>query len=1062
MYKSGLRVYLFFLLMAIVGVLAGMKLPVSLYPNSSKPTVFVDVQLAGMSPESFYEAYGLTFESSFRKLEKNGITIDQLISEFDNNGVSFQVIFDWEISNELAVSEVEKVVANLKATMSQELADGISVSQWNRSSGFFALSFFSAKRSADEVFEITNTIFSPLLSSVQDAESASIWNPNHKEVIIELDQVKLARYGLLPRHIQSQIKSGLASYNAGSVKNGNNSLSIKIDNNQETLEKLNNLVIQTAKSSVYLSQIATIKFEVSENQQRIFKTNGSTSLILFASPKGGGNVKKMSEDILQIVEENESRLPKDIKYRVLVDPSEFIRSSLNNLFHEIAIAAILAVLILFLFIGDIKNVVTSAIEIPLSMVVAFIFMKIFGVNFNLISLGGLALAAGMNVDASVVVLENILRKLRVRSKNGLLALSFHDKLNTIQEAVKEVAAPVIVSMITTLVVFIPIAFTSKLTNAVLGDLAKAVIYSHCFSAIVALVLVPTIRFHIISKSKTLVFPKAPLDRALKVIDRVYDRTLCYFFERKKIILSCLGMVFVTLAMLANFVIPTLPKEIIGRPDSDWVFVHVNAPTSTHIKEMENKISSLENEVMTKYKSLFRYTFVQIFGESKGMVMFRLIDKHDSSKALKMLQDRFKNTPDTYFYVDMWNPASLPLPEERELKIKITGRDFEKMLVAADKLKSDIQEKKFYDRVWSSPKSSLNEVVQYIPYSQTWSELQRSGADLYLSDVVDMARVSQGEKNIGQVVINNQTSNIFLSYNQSDLGSMAGLKSLPLNVKGKIIPLAALGEVSTQKEKPPIYRENSESVVIIHASLDKSDTRKYQEINKNIEKELLAPRKDELIKDKISASMEDPKIELSDALKQLISALILSLLLILFALIMQFGNLISPFIVMLAIPLGLIGVFSSLYIFNSNLSLNSVLGMILLNGIAVNNSILLVEFSNNLFKEGSTAYNAVLEASRKRLRPILITSLTTILGMFPIAIGMGEGGKILSPLGIAVSGGLWVSTFLTIFLIPMVQYLYLSWSEKKRQNFELGANDEALPLDINNQTTAAIEEVEVVQ
>ena len=205
----------------------------------------------------------------------------------------------------------------------------------------------------------------------------------------------------------------------------------------------------------------------------------------------------MAEDILKIVKEAMHTLPKDIQYRVLVDPSEFIRASVNNVIHEVIVAAGLAVLVLFLFVGSFKNTITAALEIPLSMILAFIMMNLFDMNLNLISLGGLALAAGMNVDASVVVMENIFRHME-----GLKGpLNFDSRLSLIIRAVKEVRLPIIASTISTLVVFAPLALTKDLTNAILGDLAKAVVFSHGFSMFIALILVPTIRLQIMNQTK---------------------------------------------------------------------------------------------------------------------------------------------------------------------------------------------------------------------------------------------------------------------------------------------------------------------------------------------------------------------------------------------------------------------------------------------------------------------------------------------------------------------------------------------------------------------------------
>jgi HAE1 family hydrophobic/amphiphilic exporter-1 len=1023
-YKSSIRIYLLFGVMALVGVIAGFNLPVSLFPNSAKPIVGVSIGYGGLSANDFYKLYGRDFESQLQGISKTGNEVELVKAQYDANSVRYRVNFDWGVEHGVARNEVENVANNLKSRLPQESADSLNVWAWNRNTGFFALSFFSPKRELNELYDIVEPVFGPMLARIEDADNAKIWNPRQMEVKIVLDQQKIAKLGVLPRDVFSAINNNNRSYSGGSIKQGDKSLSLSINNSIKSVEELKNILINIKGKNIYLSQIATIELSPSANFRKIFKTNGSPSLILFASPKGGGNVKKMSEDIINLVKSGMKGLPSDIQYRILVDPSEFIRSAIKNVFHEVVIAAILAVMVLFLFIGDIRNVATSAIEIPLSMVVAFIFMNLFDVNLNLISLGGLALAAGMNVDASVVVLENIFRHLRFAISEKKAQLTTSEKLDTIIMAVKEVALPVFVSMFTTLIVFIPIAFTSKLTNAILGDLAKAVIFSHCFSAFVAVVLVPTIRYQIIKNKKETKIPYAPLDRPFRKFDTIYDTVLNKLFSSKKWVMG-LVVSLVSIMMILGFaVLPSLPKEIIGKPDSDWIDVFVQSKTFHNIKQMEEKALEVEHTFLKKYGDKIQYTFVQVMGQNRSVIMFRLKDKKESESMLKKLEEEFQNTPDTFYFSEVWNPASLPLPNPHDMNIVIKGKDTAKNIMAAEKIINTVKENKHYERIWSDPSTGKNENIQITPYKLIWDKIQTAGERILPTDIIDYAMVADGGKKMGEVSFNNTNLDVNLVFGKKGIKSLEELRAIPFNIQGKIIPMSAVANIERVEAEKLIYRENGETIVKINARKDRADKRDHKLINAKVEKDLEL-LKEQFGKEAISIEMIDPKKELNDSLTQLAIALGISLLLIFAALVMQFGNIINPLVIMMAIPLGLIGVFVSLYVFDSNLSLNSALGMILLNGVAVNNSILIVDFSQKLFSMGRDAKTAVLEASRRRLKPILITSLTTILGMLPIALGMGEGGKILQPLGITVSGGLWFSTFLTILVIPVLQYLYLS-------------------------------------
>ena len=259
-----------------------------------------------------------------------------------------------------------------------------------------------------------------------------------------------------------------------------------------------------------------------------------------------------------------------------------------------------------MFVGSFKNTITAALEIPLSMVLAFIMMKITNMNINLISLGGLALAAGMNVDASIVVLENIMRHIE-----NYTPKTFNEKLKIVMNAVNEVRLPIIASTISTLVVFAPLAFTHNLTNAILGDLAKAIVFSHGFSMIIALCLVPTIRLHILSGTKVDKLPKAPLDSFMKRVTKIYLQGLNALIAKKYLRWLVLG-IFVLLFVLSSiFIIPSLKKEIIGKPDTDWMILAINTSGNSEVKQMETETSRIEDDLLTNFGKYIQYTFTQI-------------------------------------------------------------------------------------------------------------------------------------------------------------------------------------------------------------------------------------------------------------------------------------------------------------------------------------------------------------------------------------------------------------------------------------------------------------------
>jgi hydrophobic/amphiphilic exporter-1 (mainly G- bacteria), HAE1 family len=1027
LYSSPFRVYLIIFTLAAIGLAAGLKLPISLYPNSSKPTIYVSANYGHLNREEFIKNYGNRIEPRLQGVSSDSLIIKNIRTTYRKSNVNFQIEFEWGTDPLESKKEVQNVMNGLSSSWPREIKDSINVGYWSKSSGFIAISFFSERRTIDEIYKTLEPVIVPQLASVKDAENSSLWNPGKKEISIVLDPEAMTTLGLFPRHIEQALQQGLQGYVGGTVVVDTAKLSIQMPRYLNSLQSLNELLVKTPNGKmIHLSEVAEISFGESTSSNKIFKTNGSKSLILFANPKTGGNVKRMAEQILKIVKDSIPKLPKDIQYRVLVDPSEFIRSSIENVIHEVFLAAALAVFVLFLFVGSFKNTITAALEIPLSIVLAFILMKVFNMNLNLISLGGLALAAGMNVDASVVVMENIFRNLN----NIKGPLNIPSRLSLVLRSVKEVRLPIIASTISTLVVFAPLAFTSDLTNAILGDLAKAVVYSHCFSMLIALILVPTIRLHIMNSTKDGdQAPISPINGFLVKVESWYETSLKFFIHSKAIKIILYFTMIISIAILAINIVPKLKREIIGTPDTDWMILSVRTQGNTLIKQMEEITSKEEARLLEKFKSDIKYTFTQIRRPNGATIMARLKNKSDMAKVWKKMEEEFQNTPVVFYWVLPWNPAELPLPDPPHLKIVVQGgSDADRVLLAND-LRDVIREKEAFPNTWTTPNYSKQENIIITPHFKRWPMLSKMGLSFTPFDLTDLSRVVTDGKGLGTLNLNNQNINIKLSYPKGIISTKEDLEAFPIGIKDRIIPLKSLATIKIKKAEANTYKQNGQELILVNAKQKKGQEYKIKSSLLKTKQIIRDYKKTDLKKLKLKTTpiffFKDAQKDLNDALSQLVMALMIAAFLIFITLLLQFGDFIHSIIIMIAAPLGVFGGLLSLWIFNSTISLNSVLGIILLNGIAVNNSIILVDFITKLYAEGHTPLQSVILASKKRLRPILITSLTTILGMFPIALGLGDGGKILQPLGLAVAGGLWFSMFFTLFLVPALEVFYLT-------------------------------------
>jgi HAE1 family hydrophobic/amphiphilic exporter-1 len=1034
LYASPVRVYLFLAFLAAFGAWAGTTLPISMFPNVTQPRITVQFNPQGLTRDEFRNRFGAQIESGLKNIERGPLRVEAVKSDYWSNYINYEVTFNWNADAEEARREVSTFVDAAAASMPEE----IRRTKWvwggssNRNSGFFLATYRSEKRSPSEVYDIINPIFKARTANLKDAKGIELWNPASQEIAITLRPDRMASLGLFPQDVNAAIRSSLQEYSGGTVKLGKTDYTIAMPKQSRSVQDIEGLLIPTqGRGLVRLSEIAHVGLK--KGQSNLNKTSGIQSLIFYAQPKEGGNIKRLSEELKQSMAEVAKIIPSDITYDILIDPSIFIRESVQNVVHEVLIGATLAVIILFLFIGSLRNVITAAIEIPLSLVLSFLLMKTFGMNLNLISLGGLALSCGMNVDASVVVMENIFRKFET-VKPGELSAS--ERLERVVSAVREVWAPILASTIASLVVFIPIIFTSDLTYAILGDLARAVVFSHLFSAFVALLLVPTVRLHIMNATKgSGDSHHSPFERPIRAMEGLFERSLRWFVRRKRIIAAASLLVCAALAILATTVLPKLPREIVGKPDSTMVYIWFSNHTHTRIQQVEALGTEVERTITKKLPGRCQFLFTQIY-ESGGSIICGLSDKRLMKPTMQTLEKRFKKTNDTNYHVGQWNVAELPLREPEDLQLNFSGGTVEERARGVAEIKDRLRGRFPKIGFFTSGESSGQSQITLTPKLEVWRGLAQAGFSRSPGELLAALRGFTTADSSESLISNNNTLPIRVAAPDFKLSDVESLRAFPIAIQDKILPLRALFTIQTSSGLGGMTYLDGEPAMRLFGRVPLEQRAKSASILEKVHSYIESLKRDLKLPPGVAFELGEPDKEVRDAIRQLGVAAGWSVALIFITMLLQFGSIFEALLVLVAVPLALIGVALSLFLFKSTLSVNSVLGVILLNGISVANSILLVDFSKRLFAQGYSPHEAVVTAARRRLRPILITSLTTILGMMPIALGYGEGGKVLQPLGIAVSGGMWISMLLTIFMVPALHRIYLA------RRFKRGAQTEA--------------------
>ncbi len=587
-----------------------------------------------------------------------------------------------------------------------------------------------------------------------------------------------------------------------------------------------------------------------------------------------------------------------------------------------------------------------------------------------------------------------------------------------------------------MIVFIPLVFTSDLSYAILGDLAKAVIYSHGLSLLIAMILVPTIRIHLAQFAGSFAEKHSigTLDRALERLYNGYCKGLDFFLRKSS--LKYFSYVFISAALvLVTLTIPSrLKREIIAKPESPIIFANINSITNVQMSQMEELVAKFERMVSDKFGSLISFMESGTNSPNYAWVALHLPDKKKFRYVLEAAQEMTKAESEATYSYWPFNPSELPIPNPPDWKVAFKGNDVEQQQLMRDAFRIALLDSQIVEDVQEDTDRVFDNRLLLQLYEEKIDLLNAGTLRVLPSDLAQIASLVTDPIYVGDLALNQKVKPIYLKYPTDFTQSVEELGALPVPVGDRIVPLRALAEFKSSKVAPTLQRINGENVFTLAGSLMEKEKAREREIltqfsqfvkdfNASTPQSAASP---------VSIEQVDAKVELSKALDELLLAIGISIFLIFVVILIQFSSVVHSLIILLAIPFGILGVFVSLYVFNSTLSLNSGLGVILLVGITVANSIMLVEMIVRLVDSGVSVQEAIMETARKRVRPIIMTSLTTILGMLPIAIGYGDGGTVLQPLGIAVCGGLWVSLIFTLFIIPALEMSYLNWRKKSQE------------------------------
>lgn len=1021
LFRKSTGFFLLVILLIVSGFIVLFRLPVMMYPQTRRPQVRVQVNHPGISAVDFQEQYAEDIETPLMSMTD----LDLLETTYSTDSSRFDMTFNWDVDSDDARVAVENQMVTIDATLPEVIQDSYSVRyRQGENAGYLVMGLTSSSTSSEELYYILKNNIEPRLLKISDVEEIGFYNTRRLIVDIKLEQKKMLSYGITISEVNAALKSGFLPQPLGSIDTDEGTLSVRLQKNDKSIENLSRLEIkEVGDSSISLDDIAELDIRYTL-PSRVFLVKGAPAVQLTATPLEGGNVSAMTEDIQEILKQGieEGLIPADTEMALYLDPAKYIGNSIRNVIQAAILGGLLAVTIVFLILGEWKNTLLIAISLPLTIVISFLFMGIFGVTINLISLGGLALAVGMIVDSTIVIMENIHRH-RLESEGTERIVHWK---RIVLDAVAQVRSPVITSTLTSVLVFLPISFTAPLTNAILGDQARTVVFALMGSLLVSLTLVPVLAFYVFRGHQKTGHLKEKLHRGdeklFQGLIALYSRSLNWILRKKVRAASFLLAAFAILIFSLLIILPLIPKEIISTPTSDRVVIFFrNSEISDPEEYLNDVIPGMNDKIDEALGDLLVERFTNLFGRF-NQTFLDLRSSADTEEAISRLQAIFMSEGDWYYNVLAWDPAALPLPRNFDFQLSLFGPDAAEKVKLLASIQNLLNEEEIFRRTFTEPSSSIIQQLNLSSRKETinsFSSLSESSLTVLVRQILNgtsTITLTEGSEDV----------DVSADYPSEIIDSREELEDFLIPWQQQFIPLKHFFNFSSDSGVSQVYSENGEPAFRLYglAGFQISDSKRL-EMEQQAEQFLM----DNLVlPEGYSYSFDNPRIEMDKAIESLFVALGISIVLIYLLLAFQFNSLWIPLVILVTIPLGFVGVVFSLWLFKSTLNLNSLLGTILLGGIVVNNAIIMIDFYLKSRLEFSDYKEALAHACKIRFQPIIITTLTTIFGMLPLAIGLGEGSNILQPLGIAVSGGLLVSTLFALYAIPSL--LVLTHSNRK--------------------------------
>jgi len=995
------------LAVAAFGLVGYKRLPLELFPDISYPSITVQTDFPDTAPQEVENLVTRPVEEAVGVLR--GLKSIHSVSRPGVSEVTLE--FDWGSDMDLLSMEVREKLDRL--TLPEE-AESPIVLRFDPSLDPIMRIALSGSGELNDMRRLAERKIKLDLETIKGVASAQVKGGLEDEIHIDIDQERLAALGVPLQQVREVVGASNVNMPGGSLRGADSHFLIRTLNEFDSVDEIGDVIVAERDGAVVrLRDIASVRMGTKEREE-ITRVDGKECIEIAVFKEGDANTVTVARAVGERVAEWQKKLPEGDQLSVLFDQSHFIEQSISEVRDSAVIGGLLSVIVLFLFLRELRSTLVIALTIPISVVATFLFMYRLNISLNVMSLGGLALGIGNMMDNSIVVLESIYRKRRAGLGLARAALDGAD----------EVAAAVAASTLTTVAVFLPIVFVEGIAGQLFRDQAITVSISQVASLVVGITLIPMLsalgspvrKADLAGEAASIALgddDDVTARLTLGRFSRVYDRLVRRAIARPK---TTVAIAFALFAVAAAAV-PLVGRELIPPLTEGEFFFEVNLPQGASLAATDRVVS--EMEAATRADPRIERSYARVgsrlvaggmslntMGEHFGQINVVLKNKTDDATeeaVVGELRERFASIPDIEAKFGRPSYFSLKTP----IELVLYGEDLEALRDYSLDLSRELEAIPGLVDVRSSLEAGNPELQVVFNRDQLAAlNLDIGTMSSTLQNRVQGAVPTRYRESDRQV-------DIRIRNQETDRSSINDIKNLVLpGPNGQQIRLVSVADVRVDEGPAEIHRLQQQRAAVVSANLrDRSLGGAVADIRSTLNRNPPPTG--------ISAELGGQNAEMKVSFNSLRFAMILAIFLVYLVMAATFESFIHPFIVLFSIPLAVVGVVGGLLITKTDISVMVLIGAILLVGVVVNNAIVLIDAVNRLRRAGFEKTDAVIRAGHIRLRPILMTMITTVLGLFPMAIAWGEGAELRAPLAITVLSGLSVSTLLTLVVIPAI-------------------------------------------